>query len=204
LIQRPKALVQSQCAAPFPSTPARSALNQIRRFRAQAPPSKGRQKNESGELYDCHWQDRRHPLRDRYYRRGCVGICQCCLGANRVCALRQLLPHRTIDANHDAFDGGALLSVTERNQRIEVIGCNRPSTRYHRVLLRLDGDACADRSCKSVRGSLQSISKCRGEACRDFSKPEASSVRRDSFGASSRLRAHTRLNSRVLQRLDLN
>jgi hypothetical protein len=33
-----------------------------------------------------------------------------------------------------------------------------------------------------------------GEACRDFSKPEASSVRRDSFafGALSRLGAHTR------------
>jgi len=33
----------AQCAAPFPSTPARSALNQFRRFRAQAPPSKERQ-----------------------------------------------------------------------------------------------------------------------------------------------------------------
>ena len=121
----------AQCAAPFPSAPARSALNQIRRFRAQAPPSKGRQKNESRELYDCDWQDCRHPRRDRCHRRGCVGICECWLGANRVCALRQLLPHRTIDANHDAFDGGALLSVTKRNQRIEVIGCNRPSTRYH-------------------------------------------------------------------------
>jgi hypothetical protein len=80
----------AQCAAPFPSTPARSALNQIRGFRAQAPPSKERQKNESGEPYDCDWQDRRHPRRDRYHRRGCVGICECCLGANRVCALRQL------------------------------------------------------------------------------------------------------------------
>jgi hypothetical protein len=41
--------------------------------------------------------------------------------------------------------------VTKRNQRIEVIGCNRPSTRYHGVLLRLDGDAYADRSCSRGR-----------------------------------------------------
>jgi hypothetical protein len=55
---------------------------------------------------------------------------------------------------------------------------------------------------ESVSGSLQSIRKCRGEACRDFSKPEALFIRRDSFGASSRIRAHTRLTSRERQRLD--
>ena len=91
-------------------------------------PPKGRQKNEP---YD--WQDRRYPRSDHCHRRGCVGICGYCAGPNQramAYALRQLLLHRTIDADHDAFDGGALLSVTERNRRIVVWGCVLLITRH--------------------------------------------------------------------------